>query len=207
MTDSAPPSRQSPDPGAETAGTSATDTNVTQSVQAATQALDHLERSLHAAGFPGGTSAYERMADVLLAQWVSEGPAGRHIVDFQRLGEIAGRVFGILQPYVVVMRRLAALAPEDGDRVRAAVMAELQRRGRRGASPSVLARSTRLERSAVDAALARLVADGAVQRRGAESAPSFVVDEGGGRGGRSPAGSVSRRSQQTRTVRTSGGRR
>jgi hypothetical protein len=207
MTDPAAPPREPPDPGTVTTGTSASDANITQSVQAATLALNQLEQSLRAAGFLEGTSAYERMADVLLAQWVSQGVAGRHTVDFQRLGEIAGRIFGILHPYSVVMRRLAALAPDDGERVRATVIAELQRRGRRGASPSVLSRMTGIKPSTVDAALARLVADGAVQLRGTGSAPSFVVAEADGRGRRPPPRSASARAEQARTTRTQRGGR
>lgn len=205
MTDLAAP-RESPNT-IQPAGTTAIDTNVAQSVQAATQALGHLEQSLRAAGFPEGTSAYERMAEVLLAQWVAQGGAdSQRSVDFERLGEVAGRVFGILHPYVVVMRRLAALAPDDGDRARAAVVVELQRRGRRGASPSVLTRATGLSPSLVESAIARLIADGAVQPRGADSAPYFVIADPDEPHDRHPRRSGLARSPRTRTPRTPRGR-
>jgi hypothetical protein len=124
MTGMAAPREPSSTAG-QSAGAAAADANVAQSVQAATQALDHLEQSLRASGFPEGTSAYERMTDVLLAQWVSQGAAdSQRSGDFERLGQVAGRIFGILHPYVVSMRRLAALAPDDGERARAAVVAE-----------------------------------------------------------------------------------
>jgi phage tail tape-measure protein len=210
MTD--PAARREPsDRGTEPAVGPTTDANVAQSVQAATQALHHLEQSMRAAGFPEGTTAYERMAEVLLAQWVSQGLSNaERRTDFERLGEIAGRIFGMLHPYTVVMRRLAALAPNDSERARAAVVAELHRRGRRGASPAVLARATGLAPSIVDAALARLVDDRAVQPRGTGAARTFVVTEPTDvdtRRRRRPPRPASGRPEPARTVRAKRGQR
>jgi hypothetical protein len=80
---SARPRQDSP-----TTAPAVTDANVARSVLAATQALDHLERSLRAGGFVEGTSAYERMAEVLLAQRLWHGSSDRRLADdFQRLGK------------------------------------------------------------------------------------------------------------------------
>jgi hypothetical protein len=103
----------------------------------------------------------------------------------------------MLHPYTVVMRRLAALAPDDAeaDRVaddgaadRVAVLAELNRRGRRGASMPVLTRVTGLAAAVVEAVLRRLIDDGVVTERGIGAARSFILaDPGrGARGRRQP---------------------
>ncbi|GHC84094.1 hypothetical protein [Streptomyces flavofungini] len=88
--------------------------HVVESTDAATQALDHLERALEAAGFPGGRSAYRRMAEVLLAQrWSTDAPLDpRALADFEQIALTAGRIYAMLQPYVEVMRSLASLAPD-----------------------------------------------------------------------------------------------
>jgi len=169
--------------------------NVACSVLAATQALDHLERSLRAGGFVEGTSAYERMAEVLLAQRLWHGSSDPRLADdFQRLGETARRIFGMLHPYTVVMRRLATLAPadveadhaaDDGEADRVAVLAELNRRGRRGASMTVLTRATGLAAAVVEAVLRHLIDDGVVTERGTGTARSFrVADPAPGRAAR-----------------------
>jgi hypothetical protein len=64
------------------------------------------------------------------------------------------------------MRRLTVLAGEDQPDVTPAVVDQLKRRGRRGASASVLTRVTRLPQAEVEAALATLVATGDVVNRG-----------------------------------------
>ncbi|WP_327722270.1 hypothetical protein OG381_47990 [Streptomyces sp. NBC_00490] len=99
--------------------------NIAQSTRAAAQALGHLERALETAGFPAGTAAYRRMAEVLFAQRLSvEQPAGQSadpavdptvMAGFEQIALCAGRIYAMLQPYVEVMRRLAALAPGATD--------------------------------------------------------------------------------------------
>ncbi|MEW2084239.1 hypothetical protein [Streptomyces sp. NPDC005283] len=193
-----------------------TESHVASSVEAAALALDRLEQSLRAGGFAEGTTAYQRMADVLLAQRLLPGDSAGPETDpsvlrgFEHIGETAGRIYGLLEPYAAVMRRLAALAPaapgdagptarsagpaapaEPGvtaapavtEAARAAVLAALRRRGRRGASVSVLCRTTGLPSGVAEAALDALVGDGTACTRDAGGVRSFLLrDTRGARG-------------------------
>jgi hypothetical protein len=151
--------------------------HVADSVEAAITALEHLAASLREGGFAEGASSYQRMADVLLAQRVfyaagggSELPTER----FDHLGEVAREVYELLEPYAGAMRRLAAMAPERLDeKAVAAVRIQLEKRGNRGATASVLSRSAHVPRETTDAVLASFVADGTVQRRAAGDVESF----------------------------------
>ncbi|GAA3842171.1 hypothetical protein ACFS5L_05860 [Streptomyces phyllanthi] len=171
-----------------------TGNHVASSVEAAAQALDRLEQSLRAGGFPEGTTAYECMAEVLLAQRLfpdgpsATGPDPAVLRGFEQIGTTAGRIYGLLQPYVAVMRRLAALAPAAAvdaapaapavpPDVSAAVLAALRRRGRRGASVSVLCRTTGLAAGVVEAALDALVGHGIARTRDGGGVRSFFVHE------------------------------
>jgi len=212
---SAQPRQDSPVTAPAGAGAS-----VASSVLAATEALDHLERSLRAGGFVEGTSAYERMAEVLLAQRLWHGSSDPRLADdFQRLGETARRIFGMLHPYTVVMRRLATLAPagaeadhaaDDGEAARVAVLTELNRRGRRGASMTVLTRATGLAAAVVEAVLRPLIDDGEVTERGIRTARSFsMADPAPGRAAPSraaPSRAARGRRQPVRPARREEGR-
>ncbi|MEU6260247.1 hypothetical protein [Streptomyces sp. NPDC047043] len=160
--------------------------NIAQSLNAAAQALDHLEHSLRAAGFPDGTGAYQRMADVLLAQRLYPASPDPELMNgFEHIGRTAGRIYGILHPYTAVMLRLAALGPPTEDATgapaadtavaRTAVLAELRRRGRRGASLSVLIRATGLTADAVESVLDGLVTDGHARVRRTGEARSYTL--------------------------------
>lgn len=147
--------------------------HVLQSVAAATQALDQLEQSLRSGGFAEGAAAYQRMAEVLVAQRLVHDD-GAMAPGFERLGDTARKVFELLDPYSTAMRRLAALAPERADdRARQAVLDQLGRRGRRGASASVLARASRLAPEAVERSLQELLATGVVVARGSGEVCSY----------------------------------
>ncbi|WP_406730151.1 hypothetical protein [Streptomyces sp. NBC_01794] len=194
-----------------------TESHVASSVEAAALALDRLEQSLRVGGFAEGTTAYQRMADVLLAQRLfpgddSAGPETDPSVlrGFEHIGETSGRIYGLLEPYAAVMRRLAALAPaapgDAGPTARsvgpaapaepgvtaapavteaacATVLAALRRRGRRGASVSVLCRTTGLPSGVAEAALDALVGDGTACTRDAGGVRSFLLrDTRGARG-------------------------
>ena len=161
--------------------------HVLQSVAAATQALDQLEQSLRSGGFAEGAAAYQRMAEVLVAQRLVHDD-GAMAPGFERLGDTARKVFELLDPYSTAMRRLAALAPERADdRARQAVLDQLGRRGRRGASASVLARASRMSAESVEQSLQELVAAGIVVVRGSGEVCSYRLAEhvhprgGGGR--------------------------
>lgn len=152
------------------------------SVEAAIAALGHLEASLRQGGFPEGAPAYQRMAEVLVAQRFHYEAAFEQDWDeddalsdrFSELGNVARRVFALLDPYAGAMRRLAAMAPEPlSEQAVEAVMGQLERRGRRGATASVLARSTRLPGDVVARALAAMVADGRVAVRRAGEVETF----------------------------------
>jgi hypothetical protein len=141
--------------------------HVARSVTAAATALAHLEQSLRAGGFADGAAAYTRMADVLVAQRLFLAADDEQLGEqFGALGSSARRVFELLEPYTAAMRQLATLAPPRIDaRTLAAVHDQLARRGRRGASLSVLARTTRLPADQVERAVGQLVADGRVAGR------------------------------------------
>jgi len=79
---------------------------------------------------------------------------------------LARDVFELLEPYTSAMRRLASIAPERLDpRAVAAVHDQLRRRGRRGATASVLARAAHVGRELTDQVLEAMVAEGSVVRR------------------------------------------
>jgi len=138
--------------------------HVRESVAAATAALEQLEKSLRQGGFAEGAPAYERMADVLIAQRMFADDTDAR---FELLGTIARRIFELLHPYASAMRKLAVLAPDSSQSAAsAAVLGQLERRGRRGATRSVLSRVTRTRPMEVDRALASLVRDGKVVTRG-----------------------------------------
>ncbi|MGY6025344.1 hypothetical protein [Streptomyces spinosirectus] len=160
--------------------------NIAQSLNAAAQALDQLEHALRAAGFPEGTDAYQRMAEVLLAQRLYPDSLDPQLIGgFEHIGQTAGRIYGILRPYTAVMLRLAPLGPQPHDTVgtvptdttaaRSAVIAELRRRGRRGASRSVLVRATGLAADVVQSVLDSVVDDGHAHVRRTGDARSYIL--------------------------------
>lgn len=141
--------------------------NTRHSVEAATTALEHLEKSLRQAGFAEGAAAYQRMAEVLVAQSMFTTAADEELMGrFEQLGRTARRVFELLQPYTSAMRRLTVLAGAELPDLTPVVLEHLKRRGRRGASASVLARTTRFPQPDIEAVLATLVATGEVVSRG-----------------------------------------
>lgn len=144
-----------------------TDAHVALSLAAATEALTQLERSLRSGGFAEGAAAYQRMAEVLVAQRLFLGAEDPALSErFDHLGSTARRVFELLDPYAGAMRRLATLAPERVEPGAVeAVLEQIGRRGRRGTSSSVVSRATRLPLVQVEQALAELVAAGTVVRR------------------------------------------
>lgn len=146
--------------------TAVPDTHVADSVEAAIGALDLLATSLRRGGFAEGAAAYQRMAEVLVAQRMfheDDDEADPVVVRFDHLGSLAREVFELLEPYSSAMRRLAAIAPDRPDATAVtAIRAQLERRGRRGATASVLARAAHVPREATERVLAALVADGVV---------------------------------------------
>jgi DNA-binding MarR family transcriptional regulator len=131
------------------------------------------------AGFREGAAAYTKMAEVILAQRMLVANADPGLLpQYEQLGEVARRLFGLLHPYDTVMRQLAVLAPADSEENRARVLAALRRRGRRGASVSQLARACSLSAADVEAALPRLERGGTVQvRNPGDRAPAYVLAE------------------------------
>jgi hypothetical protein len=148
---------------------------VQQSVGAATQALSQLEASLRGGGFAEGAAAYQRMAEVLVAQRLfCDSEDATLAADFDRLGATARRVFELLDPYAGAMRRLATLAPQQVDETAIdAVREQLARRGRRGMSLSLLVRSTKLTRVQVEEAVAHLMEVGEVVARASGDSASY----------------------------------
>lgn len=170
-------------PAAATAG------HVKDSVEAALTALRHFEHALLESGFSEGAEAYGRMAEVVVAQfaWSADGSTDS-AADFAAIGETASRIYGLLQPYTVAMRRLTVLAgardvgdqapedesvpdraaggPDEADAL-AAVAEEIRRRGRRGILLTSLVRSAELDTSTVEEAVRRLEASGDIWVRGA----------------------------------------
>lgn len=188
--------------------------NIAQSLNAAAQALDHLEHSLRTAGFPEGTDAYQRMSEVLLAQRLFPDSLDQELMSgFEHIGRTAGRIYGILHPYTAVMRRLAALGPSPTDTTgadataadttaaRTAVLAELRRRGRRGASLSVLVRATGLAADAVRSVLDGIVEDGGARVRRTGEACSYVIALPEGDSPRSAPPRTARPARPTRPTR------
>lgn len=149
--------------------------HIPQSLRAATQALGEFERSLRAAGFAENVAAYQRMSEVLLAQRLVAATEKELAAGFGDLGETAKRIYGLLNPYVAVMRRLAALAPPAGEDKRATVHAELRRRGTRGTTAATLRRATRLSTAEVNAALSQLEERGEIHVHGTGTARRVVA--------------------------------
>lgn len=167
-----------PRPAPATGSPTTVPANVTASLAAAQQALDHLQNSLRHAGFAEGVAAYEQMAEILLTQQLLHGRGDPVLgLAFARLGETAQLVFGLLHPYATVMLRLATLAPETPDEVPVTeiVLSELVRRGRRGASAQLLTRTTGLPPTVLESALRTLVNDGRVAARGLGNPPLFLA--------------------------------
>jgi hypothetical protein len=166
-------------------------TQASSSVEAAIAALSQLEGSLRQGGFAEGATAYQRMAEVLVAQRFRHeaalaehprgdpGEPGDGLTDrYTELGSLARRIFELLEPYAGAMRRLASMAPEPIDeRATDALLDHLARRGRRGATASVLVRATRLPAGTVARALAALAADGRVVSRRTGDVETFRVTE------------------------------
>ena len=153
------------------------DNHVASSLEAAIGALEQLAGSLRRGGFAEGAGAYQRMAEVLVAQRLFHEPQGEEDptgARFDQLGRLAQEVFELLEPYTSAMRRLATMAPERPDeRALVAIRDQLERRGRRGATASVLARAAHVPRATTDQVLAALVADGTVVRRGTGEVQSY----------------------------------
>lgn len=145
------------------------DSHVADSVEAAIGALEQLVASLKEGGFAAGAPAYQRMAEVLVAQRLfheNDDETDPLVARFDHLGDLAREVFELLEPYTSAMRRLAMIAPERPDATSVAVIsAQLERRNRRGATASVLARAAHVPRETTERVLATLVADGSVARR------------------------------------------
>lgn len=161
----------------------ATADHVTSSVDAATAALEQLAGSLRRGGFAEGAPSYQRMAEVLVAQrLLHDGIDDPLSARFEQLGGLAREVFELLEPYTSAMRRLAAMAAERPDeRAVAAIRAQLERRGRRGATASVLTRAAHVPRETTERVLAALVADGTVVRRGTGDVQFYRLATASGR--------------------------
>lgn len=157
--------------------TTASDAHVADSVEAAVAALEQLATSLRHGGFAEGAVAYQRMAEVLVAQRMfheTEDGADPLLARFDHLGGLARQVFELLEPYTSAMRRLAAIAPARPDASKvAAIHTHLERRGRRGATASLLARAARLPTDTAEQVLTALVAEGTVVRRDVGDVSSY----------------------------------
>ncbi len=87
--------------------------NVRASADQAAAILEHLGRSLEAAGFARSVETYRRMADTLVGQrlwWEGRGDQATEAA-FARLSAEAGRIYGVLHPYAQLMAKMAALGP------------------------------------------------------------------------------------------------
>lgn len=155
--------------------TAAPDTRVADSVEAAIGALEQLATSLRRSGFEEGAAAYTRMAEVLVAQRLFHQPGGEAgSPRFDHLGDVARQVYELLEPYVSAMRRLATMAPDRPDEAAVeAIRTQLEKRGRRGATASVLSRSAHVPPPVAERVLAGLVADGSVVTRTAGEVVSY----------------------------------
>lgn len=151
------------------------DDHVSDSVEAAIAALEQLAGSLRQGGFAEGAAAYQRMVDVLVAQRLLHEKIDEPLsARFEHVGELARQVFELLEPYANAMRRLATMAPPRPDEhAIAAIRSQLDRRGSRGATVSVLCRAARLPRATVERSLAALVADGTVTLRNTGDVESY----------------------------------
>jgi DNA-binding transcriptional ArsR family regulator len=168
--------------------------NVSASVEAASQALSQLHQSLGRGGFAEGAAAYERMAELLLTQYMwAESQDAPLQEEFEALGDIARRIFSLLEPYTTAMKRLAVLAPPDHEIVRRRVREALAKRGTRGISASTLARELRIERPVLDELLGKLLGEGIVTVRGSGAAAIYSLPRGGhGRPARAPRPAAAR---------------
>lgn len=84
--------------------------NVRKSLEAVEQALDHLLRSLERAGFEAGAHTYRRMTDVVISQffWIQDQGL-EDTAHFRGVADLAGQIYGQLEPYATSMKRLASL--------------------------------------------------------------------------------------------------
>lgn len=85
--------------------------NVRKSLEAVEQALDHLLRSLERAGFEAGAHTYRRMTDVVISQffWIQDQGLEDDTARFRGVADLAGQIYGQLEPYATCMKRLASL--------------------------------------------------------------------------------------------------
>lgn len=83
-----------------------------QSLNAVEQALSHLLVSLKTGGFGEGAQTYERMADVIIAQfmWMSDNRNAAEVETYRRVIELATDIHALIEPYVATMSRLGALS-------------------------------------------------------------------------------------------------
>lgn len=85
--------------------------NIAGSVRTAEQVLAHLETSLRRAGFEEGLAAYRKMGETLVGQrlW-SQRERNEEIEQlFAALSGRARSIYGLLEPYSELMRKIASL--------------------------------------------------------------------------------------------------
>lgn len=86
--------------------------NVESTLSSVTQALTHLNDSLRDAGFGAGAPTYLKMADIVVGQamWLSSQDIPDLDGDLEAVASLAAEIRGALQPYVMAMERLMAVA-------------------------------------------------------------------------------------------------
>lgn len=86
--------------------------NLTQTLDAVEQALDHFAESLRRGGFEAGAPAYRQMAALVIGQrlWATEHGLTQLDEDYLRVAALAEEIRAQLSPYVEIMEQLGALA-------------------------------------------------------------------------------------------------
>jgi len=169
------------------------ESNLRQSLEAAEQALAHFNRSLAESGFEAGAASYQKMADILIGQWLwaEEQQLDDYNERFRQLAALAGRVHEQLLPYVEAMRRLTTLAelvpppspPVAPDSRERRILATL-RKAPRPLSATALRKEIGGSTQRLRKTMQRLIDDGLVETRRAGSrvlyAPGQASDDPAG---------------------------
>ena len=85
--------------------------NIAESLAAVEKALEHFNTSLIRSGFADGAASYQKMAEIIVGQWMWASSQGidQHNDRFRRVAALATEIHEQLLPYVEGMRKLALL--------------------------------------------------------------------------------------------------
>ena len=160
--------------------------NIAESLAAVEKALEHFNTSLIRSGFADGAASYQKMAEIIVGQWMWASSQGidQHNDRFRRVAALAAEIHEQLLPYVEGMRKLALLQelvpepkpeppfPPDS---RPARILEMLAAAPRPMSMTALRKEVGGSSSVLKKELAELVSDGWVRERRAGSRVLYAL--------------------------------